>query len=197
MPAQRTKIRCAFAEEAEPKAKKPRAPRKALTEEEKEEAKEKREARKALKEAKKEWEESLVPWKRDELFRWPSGTLGMYKSDAKSSYSLTENDLASLPHESIANSPKTFYRYHDVEELAMKKWANGAMKDDYEPPEVKGTGQIRLFKKTITDERNANRRVRTNWSDLGFVYVRMIGAYDGSRESQRKKDGQGSSSAQA
>ncbi|THU97375.1 hypothetical protein K435DRAFT_965531 [Dendrothele bispora CBS 962.96] len=205
MPVHRTKKRASSVDEIESKPKKPRASQKTPTKEQKEinVAKEKQEARKALRQAKKEWETSLEQWDQDEEFQWPTGTLAMYKSDARSSYSLTDTDLSSLPHESISNSPKAFYRYDDIKDLAAQKLEKGAMKEGYELPETKESSQIRLFKKTIQDERrNADKRVTANWSDLGFVYVRMIDAYaSGAWESKRKKDslketkGEGSSSS--
>ncbi|KAE9386623.1 hypothetical protein BT96DRAFT_948987 [Gymnopus androsaceus JB14] len=137
MPAYRTKMRCAFASPEPIKEKKPRAPRKKLTEEEKAEAAEKRSARKEWMEATKEWEEALLPWRQDEDFKWPTGTLGIYKSDAKSKYSLTDADILTLRHESISNSPKSFFSYVDVRNLAEKKFASGAMKDGYDLPELR------------------------------------------------------------
>ncbi|KAF5331749.1 hypothetical protein D9758_017195 [Tetrapyrgos nigripes] len=127
----------------------------------------------------------------------------MYKSDAKSQYALTDTDLLSLPHESIP--PKSFFKYHDVRDLAKRKWEAGAMKvkEGWELPEVRNKGEIHLFKKTdSTIIPNSSTRTKsspstqsspssstpspskpsspTRWSDLGFVYIRMIGVHDGS-----------------
>ncbi|KAF5348940.1 hypothetical protein D9758_014222 [Tetrapyrgos nigripes] len=87
----RTQKRRASSEPEEPsKTKKPRASRKSqLVNEEidiNEEA-EKKEERKRGKEAKKEWESSLIPWKTDEEFKWPTGTLV-----SVGSFSLEEED---------------------------------------------------------------------------------------------------------
>lgn len=75
MPAYRRKMRCAFAEAAAPKVRKPRKPRSELTEEEKLEADTKRMVNKGLKEAKKEWEATLKPWVPEENFSWPKDTV--------------------------------------------------------------------------------------------------------------------------
>ncbi|KAK0476632.1 hypothetical protein IW261DRAFT_1489211 [Armillaria novae-zelandiae] len=65
--------------------------------------------RKAKSTAKKEWESSLPePWKGPHDFKWPKGTLGMYKSDAKRSYGLTEREILTLPCESIEMSRRRY-----------------------------------------------------------------------------------------
>ncbi|KAF7351127.1 hypothetical protein MSAN_01675200 [Mycena sanguinolenta] len=129
MPAYRTKMRCAYADPLLTE-KKPRAPRKQLTPEEKEEAKIKRAANKAVRENKVEWEAGLKMWAGDERMSWPLGTLALFKSDAKRAFKLTDADLNTLPRESIACSPKTYYALKDVQALVRRKFLAGAALED-------------------------------------------------------------------
>ena len=96
---------------------------------------------------------------------------GIYKSDAKSSFGLTDKDIETLPHEAIQNSPKTFYALRDVRKLAANKFAANALPPDFtRAGEPKG-GDVRFFKKNNT---NPNRRVRTNWFDHGSMPWFMV-----------------------
>ncbi|KAJ3496826.1 hypothetical protein NLJ89_g10430 [Agrocybe chaxingu] len=146
MPRQ-PRMRCAY---ADPPPAKPRQakPKKVLTEEEKAEAKVLKEARKKVRDAKNAWEASLVSWTSKGDFRFPIGTMAMYKSDAKSSYSLSEKEILTLPHESIPGSSKTFVSQADTKALAQRKFAAGVSKPgiDLDPPEF----GLRLFKKRKT-----------------------------------------------
>ena len=95
----------------------------------------------------------------------------MYKSDAKSAFGLSDKDMDTLPHESIQNSPKTFFALKDVRRLATEKWDAGALPLEFlVPGEPKGD-RVRLFKKS---DHAPNRRVRTNWSELGTDLWPMV-----------------------
>ncbi|KAI5120074.1 hypothetical protein M0805_002635 [Coniferiporia weirii] len=128
---------CCASREASPKPKRQRALRKAMSEEEKEEAVRLRLKRKAERESK-----------------------GMYKSDAKTAYDLTEKDLATLRHESIQSSRKTFFSHRQVKKLAIRKYI-ALTGDSLENIQF---GFVRLFTKADVCP---NRRTRQNWKDLG------------------------------
>ncbi|VDB96720.1 unnamed protein product [Peniophora sp. CBMAI 1063] len=158
--------RCAYAMFDEP-VKPKRAPakkRSEMTEDEKEEADIMRIARKGIKIAKDEWEKALpAPWAGPEDFKWPTGTIGIYKSDAKSSFGLTDKDIMTLRHEAISGSPKTFYSLIDVKNLSFEKFAASALSLDFKMPGQPKNGTVRIFQKT---DHSPNRRTRTNWRDL-------------------------------
>ncbi|TFY81263.1 hypothetical protein EWM64_g2753 [Hericium alpestre] len=127
MPPYRRKMRCAGYDaepkpKAAPKAKTPRAaPRTKLSDEEKAQKREEAAKKKALTEKKKEWKATLKPWNVDTTFKLGVGGMAMYKSDAKHAYGLTEEEILTLPHESIACSPKTFYACQTAADLSLKK----------------------------------------------------------------------------
>lgn len=157
-------------------------PKKILTEEEKEDAAIKREVNKMLKEGKKEWEASLPkPWVEGPTpFRHHPGTMVsenfhasnrvitaafltfslaaqcMFKSDAKKAYSLTEQEILTLPCESIPASPKTYYSHADVKAMQKRKVEAGALFSD----EVKGP--LRLLQ-ALT---NTGRRCKGNFLEV-------------------------------
>ncbi|KII85454.1 hypothetical protein PLICRDRAFT_56695 [Plicaturopsis crispa FD-325 SS-3] len=165
-PVRSRKMRCAFRESPPPKARKPRAPMKVLTEEEKADAEIEKEVRKMGREMKKDWDAQLgKAWTPDSTFRFPIGTIAMYKSDAKSAYKLTEAEMLTLPHESIPLSPKTFYAQDAIVDLAQRKLDAGAMKIDFMMPSSLMNFTIRRFKKSDND----NRRRKANFSQIsGF-----------------------------
>ncbi|KAF8347262.1 hypothetical protein F5887DRAFT_51143 [Amanita rubescens] len=151
MPAFR-KPRCiGYASEPKPRVKR------VLTEAEKGEAAMKRNINKLLKPARKEWEATLKPWVHNESLRLPIGTLAMYKSDAKKAFTLTESEMLTLPHESIANSPKTFFALDAIKALARRKHQAGALLMD---PVDQAMLNATVWKKTEDN----GRRNRTNWS---------------------------------
>ncbi|KAJ6480665.1 hypothetical protein C8R47DRAFT_1135463 [Mycena vitilis] len=117
MPCYRSKICCAH--RVEPVAKRPR---KVLTAEEKVEAKAKRAVNKTLRENRAQaWVEGNTP------FRHWVGTHIMFKSDAKQSFSLTETEILTLPHESVPGSFKTYFSLPAVKALQQRKFAAGAL----------------------------------------------------------------------
>ncbi|KAJ6476654.1 hypothetical protein C8R47DRAFT_1051961 [Mycena vitilis] len=133
MPCYRSKICCAH--RVEPVAKRPR---KVLTAEEKVEAKVKRAVNKTLRENRAQWESTLPrAWVEGNTpFRHWVGTHIMFKSDAKQSFSLTETEILTLPHESVPGSFKTYFSLPAVKALQQRKFAAGALlavgvKNDY------------------------------------------------------------------
>ncbi|KAF8210552.1 hypothetical protein K438DRAFT_1809892 [Mycena galopus ATCC 62051] len=120
MPVYRTKMRCAYADPL-PVVKKPRAPKIQLTADEKEAAKIQRGVNQVLREKKKEWEATLKPWTGDERTRLPLNALALFKSDDR---------YLTLPHETIANSFKSYYALDCVKDLARRKFLAGAMLAD-------------------------------------------------------------------
>ncbi|KAK0225690.1 hypothetical protein IW262DRAFT_1357558 [Armillaria fumosa] len=180
MPPQR-RFRCAYSSYpsfSSPVKKSPKKRRSEMTEEEKREADLQTTLRKAKSTAKKEWESSLPePWKGPHNFKWPTGTLGMYKSDAKRSYGLTEREILTLPFESIEMSSKTFFSHADVKELSFDKYS---VFDILMPDRMTTAGkpigmEIRLFRKIDHDP---NRRFRTNWFDLDGLPVLILPQYE-------------------
>ncbi|KIM40247.1 hypothetical protein M413DRAFT_11730 [Hebeloma cylindrosporum] len=149
----RKEYRCSgYAEEAGAAAKlakaaKPRQPKKVLTPEEKEAAALEKEERKKVRKAKETWEATLVPWVPNDAFRFPLKTTVLYKSDAKSAYGLTDKEMATLKHESIPRSAKTFFAQEDAKNLARRKFMAGAGKPGFQLDEVKG--ELRLFHKAL------------------------------------------------
>ncbi|KAL1947023.1 hypothetical protein VTO73DRAFT_13984 [Trametes versicolor] len=163
-PSYRRRVHCAYAEPAKP-ARKPAKKRSEMSELEKMEVDAKRIARKQIKDAKDEWEKTLPkPWNGPSHFSWPAGTAGIYKSDAKKSFGLTDKDIETLPHEAIQCSPKTFYALAGVSKLAAAKFAANALPAEFVAPGAPKGGMVRFFKK---GDANPNRRVRTNWRDHG------------------------------
>lgn len=184
-PSYRRRVHCAYAEPAKP-ARKPAKKRSEMSELEKMEVDAKRIARKQTKDAKDAWEKTLPkPWNGPSHFSWPAGTAvrvqslfvsdagpnvpsshpqGIYKSDAKKSFGLTDKDIETLPHEAIQNSPKTFYALAGVSKLAAAKFAANALPGEFVAPGAPKGGMVRFFKK---GDANPNRRVRTNWRDHG------------------------------
>ncbi|KAF8967928.1 hypothetical protein BDZ97DRAFT_1916501 [Flammula alnicola] len=167
MPASRSKkyARCIGYQEEVVKAPKARQPKKALTEQEKEDAEIQKTVRKTTREAKKQWEETLVPWTPNNGFRFPIGTMALYKSDAKSAYSVTEKEMLTLRYESIPGSAKTFFAQEDVKNLARRKFEAGANKLDVRYDQVKG--ELKLFKKM----EDSNRSRRKNFVAQFYGYL--------------------------
>ncbi|KAI0765276.1 hypothetical protein C8Q74DRAFT_1287334 [Fomes fomentarius] len=161
MPAHyRRRIHCAFAEPEKPK-RKPAKKQSEMIEDERLEADAKRIARKGLKTAKDEWEKTLpAPYAQ-----------GIYKSDAKSYFGLTDKDIETLPHEAIQNSPKTFYALSDVRRLSISKSSANALPLDFTLAGEPKDGSVRFFKK---DSKPSNRRVRTNWYDHGVMHWFLV-----------------------
>jgi hypothetical protein len=78
---------------------------------------------------------------------------------AKKAFSLTEAELLTLPHESIANSPKSFFALDAIKALARKKYTAGALLMD--PVDEAMLGAT-VWKKT----QDNGRRNKGNWSVL-------------------------------
>ena len=93
-----------------------------------------------------------------------SALQGIYKSDAKTCFGLTDKDIATLPHEAIQCSPKTFYALRDVSKLAADKFAANALPAEFTVAGEPKGAHVRFFKKGNT---HPNKRYRTNWSDRG------------------------------
>lgn len=83
-------------------------------------------------------------------------------SIAKNSYGLTEKDMATLPHESIDGSLKTFFKLADVKALSIRKFEAHANNDKIEFP---GQAIGRLVRTFLKTDYNLNRRCRLNWFD--------------------------------
>ncbi|KAF7978466.1 hypothetical protein HWV62_45585 [Athelia sp. TMB] len=164
MPAyRRGRMACAY---ADPAPKKPRAPKKQLTEEEKEDAAIKREINKLMRESKKDWEATLKPWKGDERMAWSLNTLALFKSDAKKAFSLTEDEIMTLPRENIAASPKSYFALKDVQALAKRKFEAGALLEDpNDDPSVLDRAGVR---KKYQDN---GRRNKGNWTDVSSFMI--------------------------
>ncbi|KAE9399216.1 hypothetical protein BT96DRAFT_994181 [Gymnopus androsaceus JB14] len=83
---------------------------------------------------------------QSEDFKWPTGMLVSLAvrvfavSESSSTNALTDADILTLRNESISSSPKSFFCYIDVRNLAEKKFASGAMihEDGYDFPELRG-----------------------------------------------------------
>ncbi|TFY81260.1 hypothetical protein EWM64_g2754 [Hericium alpestre] len=178
---------------AAPKAKTPRAaPRTKLTDEEKAQKREEAAERKAFAEKKKEWKAALKPWNVDTSFRLRIGTMAMYKSDglfispfdfddpwlrdfiplAKHAYGLTEEEILTLPHESIPNSSKTFFSCQTAADLSLKK--DKFFDPEFEIPPADEKKQISrglvkkpraVFKKTDNDV----RRRKANFIEMSVI----------------------------
>jgi hypothetical protein len=73
---------------------------------------------------------------------------------AKSAYGLTDKEMATLKHESIPRSAKTFFSQEDAKNLARRKFIAGASKPGFQLDEVKG--ELRLFHKAL--DSNVSRR---------------------------------------
>ncbi|KAI0642271.1 hypothetical protein C8Q79DRAFT_1013561 [Trametes meyenii] len=129
-----------------------------------------------MKTAKEEWEKTLTAWDGPSDFKWLTDTLGMYKSDAKTAFGLTERDMATLEHESIQSSPKTFFSLASVRKLATAKFAAGALplEEFMLPGRPKNGANVRLFEKT---NKTPNRRIRSNWYDLGPMAWVVVEAF--------------------
>ncbi|KAJ6497667.1 hypothetical protein C8R45DRAFT_983789 [Mycena sanguinolenta] len=160
MPVYRTKMRCAYTDPSTIE-KKPRAPKKQLTPEEKEEAKIKRAVNKAVREKKVEWEANLKKWTGDERMSWPLGTLALFKSDAKRAFKLTDPELLTLPHESIACSPKTYFALAEVKALAQRKFLAGVALVDLsvDPDALESAGVRKKYQ-------DNGRRNKGNWTGV-------------------------------
>ncbi|KAI0675840.1 hypothetical protein C8Q78DRAFT_988330 [Trametes maxima] len=166
--AYRSRFRCAYADPPVPKRRPAVKKRSEMTQDEKDEADAKGLARKELKTAKEEWEKNLASWNGPSDFKWPTNTLGMYKSDAKTAFGLTDRDMAALQHESIQASPKTFFSLASVRKLAADKFQAGALPFEQFmlPGKPKDGVNVRLSKKT---NGTPNRRIRSNWYDMGSM----------------------------
>ena len=79
-------------------------------------------------------------------------------------FSLTELDMQTLKHESIANSPKSFYPLDLVQDLARRKYKVGALLSD---PVDEAMLHARVWKKW----QDNGRRNRTNWRELDEIFV--------------------------
>ncbi|KDR75735.1 hypothetical protein GALMADRAFT_211185 [Galerina marginata CBS 339.88] len=158
MPAFRSRKMCAgYAEEAAQARKearkqtqrvarqKAREAKKNMTEEEKEADKLAELARKAARDSKKKWGSTLVPWVHNDKFSFPVGTVVMYKSDAKSAYSLTEKEVLTLKYESIYGAWASFVSQKDAVDLSHRKYEAGAYKAGFTDGQV--NERLRLFKK--------------------------------------------------
>ncbi|KAF9259961.1 hypothetical protein L218DRAFT_628218 [Marasmius fiardii PR-910] len=154
MPAHRRTITCANVEPY-PKTVKFRV-KVVLTKEEKEEKELEKMFNRAKGALKKQWEATLVPANRDERFRWPLNTQGLYKSEAKSLYKFTPKEIATLRAEHIACSHKSFVRLEDVTELARRK-------AEFLQREFKEIllDQIPNLREKFQDD---GRRITTNWA---------------------------------
>lgn len=84
---------------------------------------------------------------------------------AKTAFGLTEQEILTLPHESITQSRKTFFSYRDVRNLAIRKFNAGACRIEVHfPGQVVSRGRmVRVFRKL---KQKTRRRARTNWMDM-------------------------------
>lgn len=87
-----------------------------------------------------------------------------------------EEDILTLPINSITGSTKLFFARRHVKELAYHIFAAGVMKPESSIPEAHSRTEIRLFRKK---DHLLNQRVRANWDVLGcqpmmFVSLRLV-----------------------
>ena len=83
-------------------------------------------------------------------------------------------NMDALQHESIQNSPKTFFALKEVRKLATNKWHASALPPEFIVPGEPKNDSVRLFKK---NNYLPHRRVRTNWSELctdSWLMVKMM-----------------------
>ncbi|KAJ7190568.1 hypothetical protein GGX14DRAFT_579735 [Mycena pura] len=52
----------------------------------------------------------------------------MFKNDAKKAFSITEAESFTIPHESIAGSPKTYFAIETMKALQQRRVAAGAIR---------------------------------------------------------------------
>ena len=80
---------------------------------------------------------------------------------AKKAFSLTEDEIMTLPHENIAGSPKSYFALKDVQALAKRKFEAGALLEDPNAdPSVLDRAGVR--KKS----QDNGRRNKGNWTDV-------------------------------
>ena len=85
---------------------------------------------------------------------------------AKRAFKLVDAELLTLPHEQIAASPKSYYAFKDVQDLARRKYQAGALLEDLsEDPDVIENAGVR---KKYQDN---GRRNKGNWHDLASFQV--------------------------
>jgi hypothetical protein len=96
----------------------------------------------------------------------------MFKSHAKMAFRLTEQEILTLPHESIPGSFKTYYAFHAVKALHSRKFIAGALADR----ELKGN--LRMLRATT----DTGRRCKANFYEFYYGdsdrdrYERMWGS---------------------
>ncbi|EIM79316.1 uncharacterized protein STEHIDRAFT_163836 [Stereum hirsutum FP-91666 SS1] len=154
----------------QPKAK--AAPRKKATSEE-------IAKRKAMAEKKKVWIASLIEWKDPfnggRPYQQVKGTMCMFKSDGKHAYGLTEQEILTLPHETIQNSRKSYYACADLGALSLRKLhfidpSFVIPPEDLERPKPISRGLVNAPRKLMEKTKDGPRRIKSNYKETS-VYM--------------------------
>ena len=93
---------------------------------------------------------------------------------ARKAFGLTEQEILTLPHESIMASPKTFFLYKDVKELAIQKFLAGAYKSDVGDPRLASNIMFKYVRTFTKTDYKPKLRTRLNWLDNESESMRFL-----------------------